>query len=63
MFSKRGRVVFESQEGVGADDVFDDAVEAGAEDVDVDKNGDIIVRRFWGGQITNSRRTTNYYIL
>ncbi|KAH0562318.1 hypothetical protein GP486_002983 [Trichoglossum hirsutum] len=43
MFSKRGRVVFESQEGMDMDNVFDDAVEAGAEDVDVDKDGNIII--------------------
>ncbi|KAH0543338.1 hypothetical protein FGG08_002294 [Glutinoglossum americanum] len=45
MFSKRGRIVFESQGEVDTDDVFDDAVEAGAEDVDADKDGNIVVRR------------------
>ncbi|KAI9864613.1 MAG: hypothetical protein M1813_003102 [Trichoglossum hirsutum] len=43
MFSKRGRVVFESQACMSMNDVFDDAVEAGAEDIDVDKDGNITI--------------------
>jgi transcriptional/translational regulatory protein YebC/TACO1 len=46
MFSRRGRVVFERREHLGINEVFDDAVEAGAEDIDVDKSGNIIVKRF-----------------
>jgi transcriptional/translational regulatory protein YebC/TACO1 len=44
MFSKRGRIVLESQERAGVDEVFDDAVEAGAEDIGVDKAGNTVVR-------------------
>ncbi|KAI9786946.1 MAG: hypothetical protein M1839_005177 [Geoglossum umbratile] len=43
MFSKRGRIVFGSQERAGVDEVFDDAVEAGAEDIGVDKAGNTVI--------------------
>lgn len=45
MFSKRGRIVIE-RDGDGspdAEDLLDEAVEAGAEDVDVDDDGNIVV--------------------
>lgn len=44
MFTKRGRIVLEKDDrGLGAEDVLDEAVEAGAEDVEVDGHGNIVV--------------------
>jgi transcriptional/translational regulatory protein YebC/TACO1 len=44
LFTKRGVVVFEKDErGLGVDEVLDDAIEAGAEDVETDDDGNIIV--------------------
>ncbi len=44
LFTKRGRVVFEKDDrGLGAEDVLDEAIEAGAEDVETDEDGNIIV--------------------
>jgi transcriptional/translational regulatory protein YebC/TACO1 len=44
LFSRVGRVVFEKTEtGVDVDTVMDDAIEAGAEDIEADEEGNIIV--------------------
>lgn len=44
LFKRRGRVVFEKDDrGLGVDDVLDEAIEAGAEDVEVDENGNIVL--------------------
>lgn len=44
LFQRRGRVTFELDErNLGVDDVFDEAIEAGAEDIELDKNGGIVV--------------------
>lgn len=44
MFTKRGRIVFGREDGgPDAEDLFDEAVEAGAEDVEVDEDGNIVV--------------------
>lgn len=44
LFTKRGRVVFEKDEkGLGTDEVLDDAIDAGAEDVQLDDDGNIVV--------------------
>lgn len=44
LFQKRGRVVFEKDErGLGIDDVLDDAIEAGADDVEDDEDGNIVI--------------------
>jgi len=44
LFTKRGRVAFEKDErGFGADDVLDEAIEAGAEDVEEDDEGNVVV--------------------
>jgi transcriptional/translational regulatory protein YebC/TACO1 len=41
---KKGRVLFEKDErGLGVDEVLDDAIEAGAEDVETDHEGNIVV--------------------
>jgi transcriptional/translational regulatory protein YebC/TACO1 len=53
-FSRTGRVVFEKslkENGPGADDIMDDAIEAGAEDIEEDEEGNIVV---W----TQPNRTT-----
>lgn len=43
LFQKRGRVVFEKDEkGLGIDEVLEDAIEAGAEDVELD-DGHLVV--------------------
>ncbi len=44
MFKRRGRVQFEKDErALGVDDVLDEAIEAGAEDVETDDEGNLIV--------------------
>ena len=44
MFKRRGRILFERDErGLSAEDLLDDAVDAGAEDVEVDQEGNIMV--------------------
>lgn len=43
LFQKKGRVVFETDESLGVDDVLDEAIEAGAEDVEADEDGCIVV--------------------
>ncbi|KAI6709424.1 hypothetical protein JHW43_008060 [Diplocarpon mali] len=43
LFQKKGRVEFEAEEGKGVDEILDDAIEAGAEDVETDDDGNIVV--------------------
>lgn len=44
LFKRRGRVQFEKDErGLGVDEVLDEAIEAGAEDVEVDDDGNLVV--------------------
>lgn len=44
LFKRRGRVVFEKDERkLGVDEVLDEAIEAGAEDVEVDGDGNVVV--------------------
>jgi transcriptional/translational regulatory protein YebC/TACO1 len=44
LFTRRGRVLFERDErGLGVDEVLDGAIEAGAEDVEADDEGNIVV--------------------
>ncbi len=44
LFQKKGRVVFEADDRkIGVDEVLDDAIEAGAEDVETDEDGSIVV--------------------
>ncbi|KAF6817129.1 DUF28 domain-containing protein [Colletotrichum sojae] len=42
-FTRLGRVVFEAKEGAGLDEIMDDAIEAGAEDLEADEEGNLIV--------------------
>lgn len=42
-FSRLGRVVFEKKDGVGIDEIMDEAIEAGAEDLEADDEGNIMV--------------------
>ncbi|KAK2037510.1 YebC-like protein [Colletotrichum somersetense] len=43
-FTRLGRVVFEAREGgPGVDDIMDDAIEAGAEDLETDDEGNLVV--------------------
>jgi len=42
-FSRLGRVVFKVRDGVGVDEIMDDAIEAGAEDITTDGEGNILV--------------------
>ena len=42
-FSRLGRVVFEKKDGVGVDEIMDEAIEAGAEDLEADDEGNILV--------------------
>ncbi|KAI4791138.1 YebC-like protein, partial [Aureobasidium sp. EXF-8845] len=39
LFTKKGRIIFANKDGVGVDDVFEPALEAGALDVDEDGEG------------------------
>jgi transcriptional/translational regulatory protein YebC/TACO1 len=43
LFEKKGRIVFQKKEGISADDILDEAVEAGALDVDTDDDDDQII--------------------
>jgi transcriptional/translational regulatory protein YebC/TACO1 len=44
LFTRRGRVLFEKDERrLGVDEVLDEAIEAGAEDVEADDDGNIVV--------------------
>ncbi|KAH8821469.1 transcriptional regulator TACO1-like protein [Xylogone sp. PMI_703] len=44
LFTKKGRVSFEKDErNLGVDEVLDEAIEAGAEDVETDEDGNIVV--------------------
>jgi transcriptional/translational regulatory protein YebC/TACO1 len=44
LFTRRGRVLFEKDDrGLGVDEVLDEAIEAGAEDVEADNEGNIVV--------------------
>jgi transcriptional/translational regulatory protein YebC/TACO1 len=43
LFEKKGRIFFEENEKLGVDDVLDEAIEAGAEDVKADEDNRIIV--------------------
>jgi len=44
LFQKKGRVAFEKDErNLGVDEVLDEAIEAGAEDVETDEEGSIVI--------------------
>jgi transcriptional/translational regulatory protein YebC/TACO1 len=43
LFEKKGRIVFEKQDGLNLDDYLDPAIEAGATDVDTDEDGRLVV--------------------
>lgn len=43
LFEKRGRITFQSKEGVGVDEVLDAALEAGALDVTADDTGRLVL--------------------
>ncbi|KAI9788537.1 MAG: hypothetical protein M1835_002223 [Candelina submexicana] len=43
LFDKKGRVLFQRKEGLGVDEVLDEAVENGALDVDLDDEGRIMI--------------------
>ena len=51
MFERRGRVVFENPGKLGEADMFDQAIEAGAVDIQIEEDGDIVV-------LTESSQTT-----
>ncbi|TEA21481.1 putative transcriptional regulatory protein [Colletotrichum sidae] len=42
-FTRLGRVVFEAKQGTDIDDIMDDAIEAGAEDLEADEEGNMVV--------------------
>lgn len=43
LFAKKGRITFEKKDGVGADEVFEPALESGALDVLEDDDGRVVV--------------------
>lgn len=43
LFERKGRVVFENSLNIGETDIFDRAIEAGAIDVEVEEEGDVVV--------------------
>jgi len=43
LFEKKGKIVFERAEGLGVDEILDEAVEAGAMDVEEDDQGRVVV--------------------
>lgn len=42
-FSRIGRVVFERHDSLGVDEILDEAIEAGAEDVEADEEGNMVL--------------------
>ena len=43
LFEKKGRIVFQKKEGTSADDILDEAVEAGALEVDTNDDDQIVI--------------------
>ena len=43
LFERRGRIIFEKADGVGEEDIFDQAIEAGACDVEIEDDGQLVV--------------------
>ena len=43
MFDKKGKIVFAASEGIGEEEMFDQAVEAGAIDVQMEEDGKVVV--------------------
>ena len=43
LFEKKGRIILEKKDGVGPDEVLEEAIEAGALDVSVDDEGQVFV--------------------
>ena len=43
MFDRKGKIVFEAPEGIGEEEIFDQAVEAGAIDVQTEEDGKVAV--------------------
>lgn len=43
LFEKKGRIWFDGKDGVGVDDVLDEAIEAGALDVEVEEGNKLVV--------------------
>ena len=43
MFDRRGKIVFEGSKDVGEEEIFDQAIEAGATDVQMEEDGKVIV--------------------
>ncbi len=43
LFERKGKVVFEKKDGISTDEVLDQAIEAGATDVDMDDIGRLVV--------------------
>ncbi|KAH0262080.1 YebC-like protein, partial [Aureobasidium melanogenum] len=43
LFTKKGRIIFANKDGVGVDEVFEPALEAGALDVEEDSEGRVVV--------------------
>jgi len=43
LFAKKGRIVFEKREGLGVEEIFDEALEAGALDIVEDPEGRVVI--------------------
>jgi transcriptional/translational regulatory protein YebC/TACO1 len=43
LFERKGKVVFEKKDGISTDEVLDEAIKAGATDVDIDDIGRLVV--------------------
>jgi transcriptional/translational regulatory protein YebC/TACO1 len=43
LFDKKGRIIFEKKDGINPDDYLDQAIEAGATDLDTDTEGRLVV--------------------
>lgn len=43
LFEKKGRIIFQKKEGTSAEDILDEAVEAGALDVDTNDNDQVMI--------------------
>ncbi len=43
LFDRKGKIIFENPDGMGEDDIFDRAIEAGAVDIELENDGSVVI--------------------
>ncbi len=43
LFDRKGKIIFENPDGMGEDDIFDRAIEAGAVDIELENDGNVVI--------------------